>query len=532
MKLIKRNGKSKHSKIFRYLVIWGIVSSLLMVVNQCMAADNSAGSGRPDEIILSWTGEPETTQTVCWRAYAVGSGKIQYMRESDKTDDFSGALEKAAACTELHGGFNHFEAELDNLQPGTDYVYRVGSDGCWSEPAAFTTAAPTDKFSFMFMGDVHAGHNDMSAGLWQQLLAQAIAGCPDVKFALQAGDLVDEADDPEQWSQLFSAAAGVFNYIPLMPAEGNHENTDASLYFKYFALPGNGPSGYEEKDYSFDYGNCHFVVLDSNYLGTPADSGYDKISTWLKNDLAGSLKQWKFVVLHYPPYPVVPDNHAENLQENWVPLFEQGGVDMVFVGHQHVYMRTKPLLGNQVQPDGQGIVYIMGLAGNKYYAAGPNYDYIAKEVSNASNYEVININGDTLSLTAKDAEGRVIDSYMYIKQPVNVDAAYTVTPLPDVNYQSDAAEDGISKMTVNSGVAGMKYFSVQVASITEHHGNESLVFTHERNGIQLNLNITKADFDVVDIAQSGFNVQPGDVIKVFMVDGLTNEVDSNPKVLQ
>ena len=59
-----------------------------------------------------------------------------------------------------------------------------------------------------------------------------------------------------------------------------------------------------------------------------------------------------------------------------------------------------------------------------------------------------------------------------------------------------------------------------------------MVFTHLRNGSQLQINSTKADFDVVDIAQAGFNVQAGDVIKVFIVDELTNAVDHNPVILQ
>jgi len=110
---------------------------------------------------------------------------------------------------------------------------------------------------------------------------------------------------------------------------------------------------------------------------------------------------------------------------------------------------------------------------------------------------------------------------------------YTVIPVADeATYQTGATTDGISMMTVKSGVSGMKYFAVQVTPVTSHNGTEAVVFVHLRNGAQDNMNVTKADFDVVNIAQAGFNVQPDDVVNVYIVDDLTNDVDFNPTILQ
>jgi hypothetical protein len=112
------------------------------------------------------------------------------------------------------------------------------------------------------------------------------------------------------------------------------------------------------------------------------------------------------------------------------------------------------------------------------------------------------------------------------------DPAYTVTPVADAAYTAGTTPEGISTMTVNSGIAGFKYFTAQISPQVGHSGLETVVFTHIRNGSQLQINSTKADFDVVDTAQAGFNVQAGDVIKVFIVDELTNAVDHNPVILQ
>jgi hypothetical protein len=169
-------------------------------------------------------------------------------------------------------------------------------------------------------------------------------------------------------------------------------------------------------------------VLNSNYMGVPGIGDYEKIAGWLLNDLTGSAQRWKFLVFHHPPYPVVHDWRADVLQEHWVPLFEQGGVDMVFVGHQHVYMRTKPLRSGEIQPDGEGIVYVMGNAGTKYYGPGPDYDYIAEQVAWVSNYQVIEIEGDTLTMIARDAAGNVIDSYTLVK---NIPVAGIIIPEGD-----------------------------------------------------------------------------------------------------
>jgi DMSO/TMAO reductase YedYZ molybdopterin-dependent catalytic subunit len=109
---------------------------------------------------------------------------------------------------------------------------------------------------------------------------------------------------------------------------------------------------------------------------------------------------------------------------------------------------------------------------------------------------------------------------------------YTVAPQADAAYTAGTTPEGISTMTVNQGISGFKYFTVNISPVNEHDGYETVVFTHLRNGSTLQINSTRADFDVVATAQAGFNVQAGDVIKVFIVDELTNAVDHNPVILQ
>lgn len=383
------------------------------------APKGSHNTGRPDHLILSWTEDPLTTQTISWRTGAdISQNSVQYLPAAEFNGSFAGAREEIGKGTPLYQGHFHFEVTLRGLIPDTNYVYRVGREGAWSKPAVFTTAAGGDCFSFLYMGDVQDGYD-----IWGTMLEQVATKNPKLKFALLGGDLVDKGNSSEEWQQFFSAAWPVFKELPLMPAVGNHDDT--TLFRKSFAVPLNGPEGYERTIYSFDYGNCHITVLNSNSMGIPGTYDYDKIARWLKQDLAASQQTWKLVVCHHPPYQVVQNWRGEHLQTNWVPLFEQGGVDVVLSGHQHVYMRTKPLQEGKIQPDGQGIVYVMGNAGTKYYGPGPDYDYIAEQLAWVSNYQVIEIDGDTLTITAKDADGQVIDSYTLVKKPHDITGANT-----------------------------------------------------------------------------------------------------------
>jgi len=110
---------------------------------------------------------------------------------------------------------------------------------------------------------------------------------------------------------------------------------------------------------------------------------------------------------------------------------------------------------------------------------------------------------------------------------------YTVAAVEDPDsYTAGTDQNGFTTMTVNAGVTGLKYFGVNVASVTPHEGTEAVVFTHTRNNTQMTINVTKADFDSVGAAQAGFNVLAGDVVKTYVVDDLTNSTTVNPIILQ
>lgn len=111
-------------------------------------------------------------------------------------------------------------------------------------------------------------------------------------------------------------------------------------------------------NYSFDYGNTHFVFLEANphvfggqldgtpiYLKAPqAFSAYPSVlREWLINDLDSSSQTWKIVVFHQPAFSS-GNATVRNFQMRGVAKFlEDHGVNLVFNGHEHNYQRTLPL---------------------------------------------------------------------------------------------------------------------------------------------------------------------------------------------
>lgn len=137
-------------------------------------------------------------------------------------------------------------------------------------------------------------------------------------------------------------------------------------------------------------------------------------------------------------------------------------------------------------------------------------------LTNADAVALDNVSGNDLNIDVTTGSG--------IKVPIKA--------IPDENYDIGCTPDGITYMTVKDNVSGFEYFSVNVSPVVPHSGQEVVLFVHSRAGKELSISATKADFDVTNNAKSGFNVEPGDVVKAYMVDDLTNDLNRNPIILQ
>ncbi len=375
-------------------------------------------SAHPDDVCLTWSGDPSTTETVQWRtAPEISGGVVQY-RKSDAPE--TTIVELPAEAIRLEDALitnapavEHFTAKITGLEPATAYVYRVGDKqgNTWSNWATFATA-PKGRapFSFLFFADVQNG-----VDVWGKMIHQMQDRNPNAAFCLTGGDFVNQGNNRALWDELFHAADGVFDRHPVLPTIGNHEcigGPGPKLYLDLFALPENGPDDVaKERAYSFRYGHALFVVLDGNT--PPAQQ-----RPWLEQQLSGTDAVWKFALFHQPAYSSDPGRDNRAVRDQWCTLFDKYHVDMVFQGHDHAYLRTYPMNAEKVvATPAEGTFYVVADAGTKYYKQ-EQHDYTAVGFPNVSTYQVINIDtqdGDKLSYRAYDADGNIRDEVTITK---------------------------------------------------------------------------------------------------------------------
>jgi acid phosphatase type 7 len=175
----------------------------------------------------------------------------------------------------------------------------------------------------------------------------------------------DIGSDLQYSDNVFKVYDTLFSSQVLWPTPGNHDYLSVNQsgmppahtgpYYSIVEVPTNGeaggiPSG-GEMYYSFDYGNVHFISLNSE-LGSWLVSNNTPLTQWLTADLMATQQPWKVLYFHQPPHSKGShdtDNFWEvtstAMRMNIMPIAEQHGVDLVLCGHSHVYERSKLLHG-------------------------------------------------------------------------------------------------------------------------------------------------------------------------------------------
>ena len=94
-------------------------------------------------------------------------------------------------------------------------------------------------------------------------------------------------------------------------------------------------------NFSFDYGNAHWTVLDANATVDWTTASY---RSGLPTDLAAAkAATWRFVSFHQPGFNSSKISLRRTVHADPAPVFEAGKVDVVFNGHVHNYQRSYPL---------------------------------------------------------------------------------------------------------------------------------------------------------------------------------------------
>jgi acid phosphatase type 7 len=396
--------------------------------------------------------------TILWQADPGGSWRVQARQGVEWRE-----VEQVTSRPSIPASLRQFQAEINDLQPGGRFEYRVLRDGV----SVFGASAVARKsagqpFRAAIFGDIGAGtpaQRRITYQVWKQE--------PDFGFItgdivydrgrmseyraryfpiLNSGEASPSTGAPLLRSTLFAACIG--NHDAFAPDLGRYP--DGLAFYINWALPLNGPLDTigergtprakltaEFKaaaagrypalgNYSFDYGNTHWTVLDGNAY---VDWSNPKLRTWLDRDLAAAKSaRWRIVAFHEPGFHSSKKHAGDVWMKSVHPILERRGVDVAFSGHVHNYQRSHPIRmqGERMIIDRtfngksatrpKGVIYIVtGAAGATLYdrsqntAPGSWKPFTARFVSGVHSFTMMESRGDRILLRQIDDQGKEVD---------------------------------------------------------------------------------------------------------------------------
>jgi hypothetical protein len=368
----------------------------------------------------------------------------------------------------------HHSVTLSGLTGGATYTYNVGTGSAVLATATFrTAAAPGSTFSFAAIGDFGGASpgeaqnaaNIATAGTsFLQTLGDNIypsAGNPDPNFSTTYSDFD---------ARFFKQFTPVIKSQAFFPANGNQEYYDNGAFWTTFPMPGSNHSWY-----SYNWGNAHILVLDSEQAFDTSSPQY----AFAQSDLsANQSAKWRIVVMQRPPYSSVSANSSSKAADAiLVPLFQNEKVALVLSGNSHNYERSKPMKNGS--PAAGGVTYIVSGGGgnghNPFTIAEPAWS----AYRNATSYEYakVTVSPTSLRVDAIDSVTKqAIDS-------VTIGGTATTTAYIASSRQNSAVYiNGLVKQQVGSTITRSAGRTVYLQRFIGGHWANVLSRTTDVNG--------------------------------------------------
>jgi len=389
---------------------------------------------------------------VKWRSDVATDSQVEF--GPSQTNLFNSAVN--STVTTEH------EVLITGLSPATRYYYNIGNtagvlaggdiEHFFETSPVVNTASSTRVW---VIGDSGTA-NSNAAAVYNAYLNYT--GSTYTNLWLMLGDnAYNSGTDSEYQAAVFNMYPQLLKQTPLWSTLGNHDghsadsSTQTGPYYDIFSFPMNaevgGVASGTEAYYSYNYGNIHFIVLDS-YETSRSISG--AMMSWLQTDLQNVTSDWIIAFWHHPPY--TKGSHSSDIdgalidmRENFLPTLESYGVDLVLSGHSHSYERSKlidghygssstfdsshEIDGGSGRPDGtgayvkdgsqpnSGVVYAVAGASGK--TSGGNLNHPAMYISlNQLGSMVLDINGSTMDVKYINNNGTVSDYFTISKDTI------------------------------------------------------------------------------------------------------------------
>ncbi|MBC7861769.1 MAG: metallophosphoesterase family protein, partial [Bacteroidia bacterium] len=301
-----------------------------------------------------------TSTILRWRTNNAVDGVVTYGTDSTNLN----------LSASVAGNVTEHTVQLTGLTPYTKYFYSIGTSSGIIQASTqnhFVTSplpGAENKYVFWVTGDcgTNATMQTNVVNEYNQYMGNGVTN----GWLLLGDNAYNGGFDNEYTSGFFDAYEGsIMKHAPLWPAPGNHDYDNSSTrqddhavpYYTIFNLPANAEAGGvasgTEAYYSYDYGNIHFLALDS--YGEESNMRlYDTLgaqAVWVKQDLAANTKKWCIAYWHHPPYTMGSHNSDSEsdlvaMRSKFIRILERNGVDLILCGHSHDYERSKLMKGH------------------------------------------------------------------------------------------------------------------------------------------------------------------------------------------
>lgn len=405
--------------------------SILLSMTTAVSAESSTAQ---TDILLT-PGADQSQMNFTWYAESAEAGtllltqlaNVQNGQMPENAARFQSTVTKAN-----DGDFYSHQLTVFGLESGTDYAYQLLNQDAASDIMSFTTAEE-GAFSFAFVGDPQIGAGDELSediSAWYNTLdiIGTNAVFADTAFLLSAGDHVNKASNESQYDGFLHHE--LLQSLPVASVIGNHDSGSDS-FGQHFHLP-NESAEYGVTDAGGDayfvYNDVLFLLLNSNNTST------EEHRLFIEQALAANPNvTWKIAALHHSLYTVADhatDKKILTRREELVPLFQELGIDVVLMGHDHVYCRTYIMDGLTPITDSdlydrrdyssvtnpQGVLYVTAnsSSGSKTYdIEDETFAYSAvQNQEHVPNVSKVSVSEDSFTITTyRTTDMHIVDSF-------------------------------------------------------------------------------------------------------------------------
>lgn len=330
-----------------------------MMVNMCFGYDGN------------------TSRTFTWQTKSSNPSFLQYRKAG--TSEWTTVETNSRTISHPDTEATIHSVAIHGLTKG-NYEYRCGCEGRWTDVYPFEVKVPSasnnDHIHLIQIGD-QQGWDEYEYRAWGTI-AKLIEKTEPCDFIINVGDISQNgASKAYEWRYYYDKAKSFIYKHPHMSTVGNNDLTindegtakTNPIAFTYYSTVEN--SEYVSC-YSFNYGYCHFICINSNVFNADNEILLEQIR-WLKRDVKKDENKnqiWRILYMHEAPYTQV----RSSILEPFIDAFVECGIDLVLCGHHHRYTRSKrmgklglqPALdqyGNHVATDGEnGFYCVMGQA--------------------------------------------------------------------------------------------------------------------------------------------------------------------------